>query len=234
MEWISKTDVSGFQVRWCEELASRWFDEGHWRNETLVDAARRRMAENPEALFQIEGERRVTRSEVWDASLRLAGWFLSRGLKPGDVISFQLPNWTETPVIGLAARMCGLVINPIPPIYRESELEYILGNCGSKAIFVPGTFRKCDHAAMVESLRGKLPDLRDVVVVRDAGDLTWDQVIPRLPTKRHFPRSIPLRCSSPCILPGRQAGPRACCTRTCPMVTGCGRWRRTIPSSKAT
>ncbi|MCB2049179.1 MAG: AMP-binding protein [Novosphingobium sp.] len=181
MEWISKTDVSGFQVRWCEELASRWFDEGHWRNETLVDAARRRMAENPEALFQIEGERRVTRSEVWDASLRLAGWFLSRGLKPGDVISFQLPNWTETPVIGLAARMCGLVINPIPPIYRESELEYILGNCGSKAIFVPGTFRKCDHAAMVESLRGKLPDLRDVVVVRDAGDLTWDQVISGAP-----------------------------------------------------
>lgn len=176
MELISKTDVSGFQVRWCDELARRWFDEGHWRNETLVDAARARMAENPDALFQIEGDRRVTRREVWDASLRLAAWFLSRGLKPGDVISFQLPNWTETPVIGLAARMCGLVINPIPPIYRESELEYILGNCGSKAIFVPGTFRKCDHAAMIAGLRSKLPALRDVIVVRDEGELTWDQV----------------------------------------------------------
>jgi len=176
MEWISKTDVSGFKVRWCEELARRWFDEGYWKNETLVDAARRRMAENPEALFQIEGDKRVTRREVWDAALRLAGWLLSRGLKPGDVISFQLPNWTETPVIGLAARMCGLVINPIPPIYREAELEFILGDCGSKAIFVPGMFRKCDHAAMVEGLRDKLPDLRDVIVVRNEGALTWEHV----------------------------------------------------------
>jgi acyl-CoA synthetase (AMP-forming)/AMP-acid ligase II len=176
MDWISRTDPSGFEVRWCEELAARWFAEGHWRRETLVDAARARIAENPDALFQIEGERRVTRREVWDGALRLAGWLLSRGLKPGDVISFQLPNWAETPVIGLAARMCGLVINPIPPIYREAELEYILADCGSKAIFVPGTFRKCDHAAMVEGLRGKLPALRDVIVVRDAGALTWEDV----------------------------------------------------------
>ena len=64
MEWISKTDVSGFQVRWCDELARRWFDEGFWRNETLVDAARARMAENSDALFQIEGDRRVTRREL--------------------------------------------------------------------------------------------------------------------------------------------------------------------------
>jgi acyl-CoA synthetase (AMP-forming)/AMP-acid ligase II len=176
MHWITRTDPSGFQTRWCEELAQRWLSEGHWRTETLVDAARARMAEDPEALYQIEGEQRVTRREVWEASLRLAGWFLERGLKPGDVISFQLPNWTETPVIALAARMCGLVINPIPPIYREAELAYILADCASKAIFVPGMFRKCDHTAMIEGLRARLPALRDVIVVRNEGALTWEQV----------------------------------------------------------
>ena len=60
MDWISKTDPSGFKLRWCEELAQRWYAEGHWLDETLVDAARARMAENPDALFQIEGEQRVT------------------------------------------------------------------------------------------------------------------------------------------------------------------------------
>lgn len=177
MEWIMKTDPSGFQVRWCEELAQRWFAEGHWQAETLVDQARTRMADDPDRLYQIEGDRRVTRRDVWDQALRLAGFFLSRGLQPGDVISFQLPNWTETPVIALAARMTGLVINPIPPIYREAELEYILGDCGSKLIFVPGTFRKCDHIAMLNRLKPKLPALADVVVVRDTGELTWEQVI---------------------------------------------------------
>ncbi len=44
MEWITRTDTSGFETRWCQDLADRWFAEGHWRNETLVDAARRRLA----------------------------------------------------------------------------------------------------------------------------------------------------------------------------------------------
>ncbi|MBW8754591.1 MAG: AMP-binding protein, partial [Sphingomonadales bacterium] len=77
----------------------------------------------------------------------------------------------------LAARMCGLIINPIPPIYRESELAYILADCGAKLIFVPGTFRKYDHKRAVESLRSSLPALKEVIVVRDQGELTWEQAL---------------------------------------------------------
>src|SRR6516165_1501656 len=139
MEWRMRTDPSGLRTRWNEERASRWFAEGHWRKGTLTDIARAAVAEDPEHVLLIEGERRITRAEAWEQSLRLARFLLARGLKPGDVISFQLPNWVETAVIALAARMCGLVINPIPPIYRESELAYILADCGAKMIFVPGS-----------------------------------------------------------------------------------------------
>ncbi len=177
MDWIMKTDISGFQTRWCEELAQRYLDEGEWRRTTMVDDARAMAKANPDHVYQIEGDRRMTRGEVWEQSLRLAGFFLSRGLKPGDVVSFQIPNWMETAVIALAARMCGLVINPIPPIYRESELSYILADCGSKLIFMPGVFRKHDHAAMVKGLMPNLPALKDVVVVRGEGDLCWNDVL---------------------------------------------------------
>ena len=129
----------------------------------------------------IEGDNQLTRGACRDQALRLAAWFMARGLKPGDVISFQLPNWNEVSVIALAARMCGLVINPIPPIYRESELAYILADCGSKLIFVPGKFRKCDHTAMIEGLRGQLPRLKDVVVVRNLGPLRFEDLITGAP-----------------------------------------------------
>lgn len=171
-----KTDPSGLRTRWCQELAERWLADGHWTNTTLVDAARKAVADKPDHTFQIEADRRMTRAEVWDQSLRLAGYFLSRELKPGDVVSFQLPNWMETATIALAARMCGLIINPIPPIYRESELSYILADCNAKVIFVPGTFRKHNHQAMLEGLRKSLPKLQDIVVVRDTGDLCWNDV----------------------------------------------------------
>ena len=177
MTWTTKTDPSGLETRWSDETAERYLAEGHWQRTTLVDAARTMLARDPDAPFQIEGEQRMTRGEVWHQALRLTAFFFSRGLKPGDVISFQLPNWSETPVIALAARMCGLAINPIPPIYREAELGYILADCRSRLIFVPQMFRKHDHAAMIEGLRGSLPELRDIVVVRGDGALTWDQAL---------------------------------------------------------
>ena len=177
MKWTMRSDPGGFATRWCDELAARYLSEGHWQASTLVDAARKALGADPDHVLLIEGERRLPRRDAWDQSLRLAAFFLSRGLKPGDVVSFQLPNWVESAVIALAARMTGLVINPVPPIYRESELAHILADCGAKLIFVPGTFRSQDHAAMLAGLRADLPDLRDVVVVRDGGVLTWSDAL---------------------------------------------------------
>jgi acyl-CoA synthetase (AMP-forming)/AMP-acid ligase II len=177
MDWTMRTDPSGFQTRWNEERASRWFAQGHWRPGTLTDIARAAVAEAPERVLLMEGERRITRAEAWEQSLRLARFFLARGLKPGEVVSFQLPNWVETAVIALAARMCGLVVNPIPPIYRESELAYILADCRAKMIFVPGSFRKYDHLAAIAALRPSLPALKDVVAVRADGALRWEDAL---------------------------------------------------------
>jgi acyl-CoA synthetase (AMP-forming)/AMP-acid ligase II len=177
MTWTMKTDPGGLKTRWSDEVARQYLEAGYWQDETLVDVARRAVAEDPGHVLLIEGERRMTRAEAWEQSLRLAGFFLERGLKPGDVVSFQLPNWVETAVIALAARMCGLIINPIPPIYRESELAYILADCGAKLIFVPGTFRKYDHNGAVEALRPSLPALESVIVVREGGGLTWDDAL---------------------------------------------------------
>src|ERR1700722_19406517 len=116
-----ETDISGFSVRRSEEAARRFKAAGYWRDSTLVDIARARTSEDPDRNLLIEGEQRLTRGEAWQQASRLAGYFLERGLTPGDVVSFQLPNWIESAVIALAARMCGLVINPVPPNYRDSE-----------------------------------------------------------------------------------------------------------------
>lgn len=169
MSWAMRTDPSGLSVRWSPAATARFRAEGHWLDTTLVDAARAAVVEAPERVLLIEGQTRLTRAEAWGHALRLAAFFRARGLAPGDVVSLQLPNWTESAIIALAARMSGLIINPIPPIYRESELGYILANCRAKMIFVPQVFRKHDHVAMIEGLRATLPDLRDVVVVR--GDI---------------------------------------------------------------
>jgi acyl-CoA synthetase (AMP-forming)/AMP-acid ligase II len=179
MSWDLQTDVSGFRVRRSNAVAERYRAAGYWRDTTLVDVARAAVRDVPEHVLLIEGDSRLVRADAWNRALSLAAFFLARGLKAGDVISLQLPNWSETAIIALAARMLGLVINPIPPIYRESELGYILKDCCSKLIFVPHVFRKHDYRATLAKLREDLPDLADVVLVRggEAGDLRWEDAL---------------------------------------------------------
>ena len=177
MTTVMKTDPSGWQIRWNEEDARRYRAEGHWTESTLTDAARAAVAEDPDRIILIEGDTHFTRSQTWEQALRLANFFLSRGLKPGDVISFQLPNWIEAAIVALAARMVGVVVNPIPPIYRGSELAYIIANCGAKMIFVPEVFRKHDFRSMLDELRPSLPSLEEVIVVRGTGGFSWEQAL---------------------------------------------------------
>jgi acyl-CoA synthetase (AMP-forming)/AMP-acid ligase II len=183
MSWTLRTDPSGFATRWSDDAAAYYRAAGYWRDGTMADVARRACREAPDRILLIEGDRRLTRAEAWDAASRLAAFFLSRDLKPGDVVSFQLPNWIEAAVIALAVRRCGLVLNPIPPIYRESEVSYILQDCRAKLVFVPQVFRKHDHQRMLAGLRSQLPSLRDVVVVRGHGadGLEWGHALSLAP-----------------------------------------------------
>src|SRR5262249_52910643 len=142
MSWTLRTDPSGFATRWSDDVAAHYRAAGYWRGETRAAAARRASRDAPDRLLLIEGDRRVTRAETWDAASRLAAFFLSCGLEPGDVVSFQLPNWIEAAVIALAARRCGLVLNPGPPIFRGSEVSYLLPDRRAQPLFVPPGFRK--------------------------------------------------------------------------------------------
>lgn len=145
MSWRLRSGPGGFATRWSDEAALAYRAAGYWRDETLRDFARRTRDAAPARPLLVEGDQYLTRAEAWDASLRLAAFFQARGLVPGDVVSFQLPNWIESAIVALAARMSGLVLNPVPPIYREAEVGFILADCRAKLAFVPEVFRRHDH-----------------------------------------------------------------------------------------
>lgn len=145
-------------------------DASQWRDTTLAREAFRLAREQPDrALFRDEQGGTRSFAELADEALRLVTALKTLGLVAGDVVSFQLPNWTEVAAIDIACSALGLVVNPIVPIYRDRELRFILHDAQTRLVFVPERFRSIDYAAMLLGLQTELPALRHIVTLRSPG-----------------------------------------------------------------
>ncbi len=143
---------------------------GLWDERTIAQQAQALTDADPDFVALIDGEVTMTRARALAEAEALSAALHARGLRPGDVLAFQVPNWREAMVINLAAAMSGLVVNPIVPIYRDREVAQMLADCRAVALFVPATFRKFDYAAMAARIAADLPGLRHVFTVRGKGD----------------------------------------------------------------
>lgn len=142
---------------------------GHWTNRTITDFLDEAAAATPDKVAFVDTRRQVTYAELRAEVDRCALGLLGLGVRPGDVVSFQLPNWIEWVVVHYAASRIGAVSNPLIPIYREREVGFMMGLAESRVLVVPREFRGFDYPGMVAGLRDRLPALEHVLVV-DAGE----------------------------------------------------------------
>lgn len=120
----------------------------------------------PDAEVFVGNETRVTFGTLFEDAEALAVSFGDLGLRAGDRISFQIPNWHEAAVINLGAAMAGLIVVPIVPIYRDAEMRQMLADSGCRTLFLAEQFRGFDYAAMAERITPDLPLLETVIFVR--------------------------------------------------------------------
>ena len=113
----------------------------------------------------------MTFGEAWRQGLTLASAMQRAGVPPGATLSFQLPNIQESVIVAIAASICGLVINPVVPIYRGRELNFILRDANTEVLFIPGRYRQFDYPSMIADLKSELPALKQVICVRAEGEL---------------------------------------------------------------
>lgn len=119
------------------------------------------------AFLHASSGRQVTYGEMGRAVDALARSFLNLGIKKGDVVSIQLPNWPEFVYVHFALAKIGAITNPINPVLRSKEVGYILRFSESVAIVIPGHIKAFDYPSMIQEMRHDLPSLRNVFVVDD-------------------------------------------------------------------
>lgn len=156
---------------------------GHWRGRTACDYLDEALRRHPDKVF-LTGYSASARTgagaapraailsyrELDRLARRIGAGLAAHGVGRGDVVALQLPNWWEFAAIHLACVRIGAVSNPLMPIFRARELEFMLSFADTRVLFIPRSFRGFEYEPMIEGLRGKLPGLEHVFAVGGEGD----------------------------------------------------------------
>jgi 3-phosphoshikimate 1-carboxyvinyltransferase len=132
----------------------------------LIDDLERHARERPDALAVAEASgRELSWSALHSEVERLATRLLELGVARGESVAFQLPNRLEFVVIALATLRIGAACEPLMPIFRERELQFMLRESAARVLFVPDQFRGHDHAGMAHALRDAVSSLEHILVI---------------------------------------------------------------------
>jgi acyl-CoA synthetase (AMP-forming)/AMP-acid ligase II len=165
-------------------LREHWRANGIWNDETLLD---RLDAAGGDHVALVDGSTRWTIDDLRRAAGTVASALWGRGVRPGDVVCWQLPNWHEAVAFCWGIWRCGAIASPVTPNLRAHEVGFILEQTGARVVAAPASFRGTDYVAMI---RGSGFD-GEIVTYRDPGAaLDDDAPVPDVPVAADDPAVI--------------------------------------------
>ncbi len=153
---------------------------GAWLGGSPSQLLERTVAHAPSRVAVTDGVRRLEYAELKEQAYALARTLHSLGVRRGDRVLMQLPNWAEAAVTYHAVARLAAVIVPVTMVYRHAELKQMLNNSEAVAVVTTRQFRNFDHAAMFRELRMHCPVLKHVVQARSdklEGDIDFDAAV---------------------------------------------------------
>ncbi|MER5596906.1 AMP-binding protein [Streptomyces sp. NPDC002265] len=150
-----------------------------------------------EALVDVPSGRRWTYAEFGAAVDEVARALLAQGIAKGDRVGIWAVNCPEWVFVQYATARLGVIMVNVNPAYRAHELEYVLNQAGIVLLVASLTHKGSDYRALVDQVRHKCPELRDVVYI---GDPSWDALTAsaeRVAPERVAAAQAELSCDDP-------------------------------------
>jgi acyl-CoA synthetase (AMP-forming)/AMP-acid ligase II len=165
--------------------------DGWWPRATLGHQLAEKLGSHGDVPFVIHsGSRswRGTYGDVLDLSRRAATGLVDKGVRPGDVVSFQTPNWIEGVATFYGAALLGAVVAPVVHFYGSRELAYILGECAPRVHVTASRFGHQDFLANLASIRDCTAEIVVVDGPAPGGTSSFDDLVAGTPIDR--PRAV--------------------------------------------
>src|ERR1700680_648639 len=125
---------------------------------TLPALLDRHLAERPDALACVDGDKRVSYAEFDALCRKTAAWLIAQGIRPGDRIAVWLVNRIEWLALLFGLARIGAALVAVNTRFRAAELEHVLRRSGAP-LLVLGAARvavnpRCGAAELEHVLRG--------------------------------------------------------------------------------
>jgi acyl-CoA synthetase (AMP-forming)/AMP-acid ligase II len=163
--------------RYSAVEAQEYYDAGCWSAETFGELLTRQAEAWGDKTFITDGTASYTYAQLRDRSAQLAVGLRGRGLRAGDRVLVQLPNWAEFVIVAAAVARLGAIMVPVMPIYRQNEVGHVLDDAQVSVVVTASTFKGFDFLAMYRDLAGTRSAVHTIVAVR--GEVEPDaEVVP--------------------------------------------------------
>ena len=143
-----------------EENKKRYYEQGYWTEKTVNDIWNDRVAAYPDREYISDDMGvRLTYAEIDDKAARLASWLREQGIQNGDVVTFQMPPWSEFAILYVACLKVGAVIHPLAVTFNGEDLVYAMNLVESKAFIAPTFHHKTNFEDQIFSVVERIPSL---------------------------------------------------------------------------
>jgi acyl-CoA synthetase (AMP-forming)/AMP-acid ligase II len=121
----------------------------------------------------VDGNRRLSFTELEAESLRVTGAALSAGIGPGDRVAIWAPNMAEWVLAALGLLGAGAVLVPLNTRFKGPEAADVVKRSGAKALFTVRGFLGIDYPALL--VEQDIPDLERIVLLRADDESTLSE-----------------------------------------------------------
>ncbi|MEG2627986.1 MAG: AMP-binding protein [Raoultibacter sp.] len=176
-----------------EDRKRLYYEKGYWTPATIADVWDHQVIAHHDDEYVVDSRgHRYTYAQVDRDAAKLAAWLRVVGVEEGDVVSFQLPAWSEFCIVYIACLKAGAVINPLSMSLNARDLVYALNLTETAAFICPTFFHKTDYEAQIAEVASKIPSLKGVVLFDEMypakdNNLTWSAL-----KSSYQPRNPPL------------------------------------------